>query len=135
MTLYLDRLNGVWQHDDTDTDPKGLHWTLVAKTNHWDHSTFVIGSTQNDVSVKFLEPFRMIDTGETYEFKPVFKAGDYAWVHESVLDSISDWNARDTTTGRVVVEFVYMDTNEVGKEYAVVTTQLKIPPESLVHYA
>lgn len=136
MTLYIDRLNGVWKYDDTDTDPsmKGLVWTLVAKTNHFDHRDFIVGSTQNDASVKFLAPFRKLKSGEEFQFEYEPFPGEHVWIDASVLDSFSDWNAYDNATRQVIAEYAYTTTDESGKEYAVVSTSVRVPPEAIKRY-
>lgn len=134
MTLYIDRLNGVWSYKPEGWQPGQDRWMLVAKTDHFDHRDFVLGTTEPDNSVKFLAPFTQLEGGKKFQFEYEPFPGEHVWIDASVLDSFSDWNAYDSTTRQVVAEYAYTTTDESGKEYAVVSTSVRVPPEAIKRY-
>lgn len=110
MTLYVDRLNGVWQYKEID-DPffAGHPWHLLAKTNHIDHRDFVVGSGQNNESVKSLGPFRQFSVGQKFEFPPEFSSGDNVWLDMDWLyghgvDAMLDYKGSPARIGGVIVK-------------------------------
>jgi hypothetical protein len=126
MTLYVDRLNGVWDYKPSDDPYHSSHpWCVVSKTDHFDHRDFVVGSRQNNASVKFLAPFRRFTVGQKFDFPPEYNKGDKVWIdmewfQSNAIDQILDWPVGNVGIGGLVAE-------ADGDSFLVVGVKMHVP--------
>jgi hypothetical protein len=127
MTLYVDRINGVWEYKVREDSSESHTWTLVSKTNHFDHRDFVIGSAQNNASVKFLQPFRRFSVAERFVFPPEYNTGDPVWIdmnwlYDNGVDAMQDYiGSPERIAGTVHVD------SPIDPHAAIVMVAIRVP--------
>lgn len=132
MTLYIDRLNGVWSYKPAGWQPGQDRWMFIATTDHFDHRDFVLGTTEPDTSVKFLAPFKKLESGEEFQFSQPMQAGDavdidYAVVNDFTIESPAYRKAKHTIVGT----YLY----DIDDDVVVVNITLKVPRRSVEKFS
>lgn len=132
MTLYLDKLNGIWDYDSDDDCTEDHHWRLVAKTNHFDHRDFMLDSLQNTESISQFAPFRKLLTGEKFDLPVNLKAGDAVEIDYSDLNNFDiKSTAYRSSKHTIIGSYIY----DLGVDEVVVSINVTVPKTSVKRYS
>lgn len=136
--LYLDKYYGVWKLHSTDDPFETCVWEIVtANSNHRGallRGEFLIGHSYNNASVEELRPFVKINTGQAFEFPPVFEQDEpvyvnYEWLRTKGADAAQGYVDFVDSIGEQVQGFMN-DAHGFPDEY-IVEVHFMIPKENV----